>query len=200
MTERVLSTKLCTMTWDDYAQLFEEITTGQLTTAPYDKESYLNYTALNASRQKRWMKRGKLNEALVAKLGEIKKKQSWILITEPWCGDASHLAPFIVKLAETSANIDLSINLRDGKDSMIQDYLTNGGMSIPMLVVKDAFGKDIFHWGPRPKDAQTIHVNNLSNTSKSGEEKKIELQSWYNKDKGEDLQLELLAKLTALES
>lgn len=186
------------MTWDDYAQLFEEITRGRLTAAPYDQESYLNYTALNASRQKRWMKRGTLNNELVAKLEEETRKQTWILITEPWCGDASHIAPFIYKLSESSSNIDFSINLRDGKDSIIQNYLTNGKMSIPVLVVKDEFGKDIFHWGPRPKDAQIIHINNIADISKSGQEKKIELQSWYNKDKGKDLQLELLEIISSI--
>ena len=62
------------------------------------------------------------------------------------------------------------------------------------MVVRDENGDDLFHWGPRPKDAQAIHMNNREDDSKTGEEKKVELQSWYNKDKGADLQLELLAK------
>lgn len=180
------------MTWEEYTLLFENITSGKVTTAPYDKQSYVNYTVLNESRQKRWMKRGMLNEELISKLQSVKGKQSWTLITEPWCGDASHLAPFLYKLAESSPNIDFDINLRDAEGSMIKDYLTNGGMSIPILVVKDENGEDVFHWGPRPVDAQTIHMNNLTDESKSSEEKKIELQSWYNKNKGIDVQLELL--------
>jgi len=183
------------MTWEDYTRMFEDILNGKFTSPPYDKQSYVDYTALNASRQKRWIKRGELNQDLVAELAAVTSKQSWILITEPWCGDAAHLAPFIYKLAETVPNIDFSINLRDGEDTMIQDYLTNGGMSIPILVVRDEFGKDLFHWGPRPKDAQRIHVNNLASASKSSEEKKVELQSWYNKDKGQGLQLELLDEI-----
>ena len=182
------------MTWEEYNNLFESILSGEFTDKPYDNPAYTNYASLNASRQKRWMKRGALNEELVATLERLNFKQTRTLISEPWCGDASHIAPFIAKLAETSSNIDFRVNLRDGEDSMIQDYLTNGSMSIPILVVRDENGDDLFHWGPRPKDAQAIHMNNREDDSKTGEEKKVELQSWYNKDKGADLQLELLAK------
>ena len=188
------------MTWEEYTRMFEDILNGRLTNAPYDEQSYIGYTALNASRQKRWMKRGQLNQELVGELESLTTKQSWTLITEPWCGDSPHIAPFLFKLADISLNIDFDINLRDGNDSMIENYLTHGMMSIPILVVKDELGKDLFHWGPRPKDAQTIHVNNLADNDRSTEEKKIELQLWYNKDKGEAVQFELLDKIKSLHS
>ena len=183
------------MTWEEYTQLFEEIVGGSHTDAPYDKESYINYTTLNFSRQKRWLKRGELNQDLVNHVKELTTKQQWILITEPWCGDASHSNPFIYLLSQLSDKIDFSINLRDAGSGMINDYLTNGGMSIPILVVRDEPGKDVFQWGPRPADCQTLFLANKNDTSKNEEEKKIELQAWYNENKGKDLQEELLALL-----
>jgi hypothetical protein len=75
------------------------------------------------------------------------------------------------------------------------DYLTNGGRSIPKLIVRDAKGNDLFTWGPRPKEAQNIHLRQMNDENMSKEEKKIELQNWYNKDKGESTQEELLELL-----
>lgn len=183
------------MTWETYTQLFEEILNGSHNDAPYDKESYLTYTKLNFSRQKRWLKQAQLNPELVEHLKNLPSKQSWVLITEPWCGDASHSNPFIYLLSQLSENIEFSINLRDGESGMIHDYLTNGGMSIPILVVRDANGTDLFHWGPRPAACQALFLANKNDASKTEEDKKIELQAWYNENKGKDLQAELLVLL-----
>ena len=85
--------------------------------------------------------------------------------------------------------------MRDGNESLIDDYLTNGGKSIPILVARDKNGNDLFRWGPRPKDAQALFLANKNDESKSAEEKKIELQAWYNKDKGITVQEEILSLL-----
>ncbi len=181
------------MNWTTYTSLFEDIVTKENTTPPYDNEDYYNYVSLNNSRQNRWLKRGSITEELKTKIENISEAQEWILITEPWCGDAAHLAPFIYMASELNDKIDFKINLRDGEDSLIQDYLTNGkSMSIPILVVRDKNGTDLFSWGPRPKEAQEILIQQKTDDTKSMQEKKIEFQGWYNKNKGADLQSELL--------
>ncbi|MFT5777844.1 MAG: hypothetical protein ACI837_000792 [Crocinitomicaceae bacterium] len=179
------------MTWKEYTHLFKAIVSGEICSPPYDNADYVDYVTLNQSRQKRWTKRGILNEELVNLLENVDKTQYWTVITEPWCGDASHLVPFMFLLSEVSDNIHFKISLRDGKGSQIQDYLTNGGMSIPILVVRDANGKDLFHWGPRPKDAQELFLNGKAD-GKTWDDQKVTLQNWYNADKGEQLQEELL--------
>lgn len=181
------------MKFTTYNQLFEQILSSKELKAPYDNPDFLTYTELNQSRQQRWMKKGEINEELENLLKAIPKPMKWILITEPWCGDASHLVPFIAKLADKNNLIDLEIQLRDS-DSEIDRYLTNGGKSIPMLIVRNEKSEDLFVWGPRPKEAQSIHLRNLD-TDKSKEEKKIELQKWYNADKGQSLQIEILTEL-----
>jgi hypothetical protein len=117
------------------------------------------------------------------------------LITEPWCGDAAHAQAFIAKLADVNPLISLLVQNRDAPASEIDNYLTNGGRSIPKLIVRDAKGNDLFTWGPRPKEAQNIHLRQMNDENMSKEEKKIELQNWYNKDKGESTQEELLELL-----
>ena len=116
----------------------------------------------------------------------------WILITEPWCGDAAHGHAFIDKLAQLNENISLRIQNRDSSSSEINKYLTNGARSIPKLIVRDESGNDLFAWGPRPKEPQEMVMNHKLNNSLSAEEKSKELQRWYNKDKGVSMQNELL--------
>lgn len=181
------------MNWTTYISLFEGIVSKEHTTPPYDNENYYNYVSLNFSRQNRWLKRGTITEEFRAQIESISEAQEWILITEPWCGDAAHLAPFIYMASELNDKIDFKVNLRDAEDSIIQDYLTNGkSMSIPILVVRDKNGTDLFSWGPRPKDAQAILARQKDETDKTPEENKIEFQGWYNKNKGVDVQNELL--------
>ena len=180
------------MTFQTYLDYFTEILQAEKPSAPYDNPDFLHYVELNDKRQERWLKKGDLLPELAEKIKLIKAIQHWVLITEPWCGDASHSVPFIGMLAELNPNIHLDVQLRDS-NSEIDKYLINGGKSIPILVVRDESNTDLFHWGPRPIEAQKIHLDNLT-SEKTVEEKKVELQKWYNSDKGLSLQNELLGK------
>ena len=187
------------MNWTEYISLFEGIVSKENTNPPYDNADYLNYTVLNHSRQNRWLKRGAITPELKAQIESISESQEWILITEPWCGDAAHINPFVYLASQLNDKIDFKINLRDGEDSLIQNYLTNGtSMSIPILVVRDKNGTDLFSWGPRPTDAQAILARQKNEEDTSAEDKKIEFQGWYNKNKGVDIQNELLEKFKSL--
>lgn len=183
------------MNWNEYTSQFSEILEGKNTTAPYDNPAYLEYVKLNNSRMNRWLKKGELSDETKQALDKIKSKQKWILITEPWCGDAAHLAPFIEKIAAYSPHIDLEIQLRDSKESEINNYLTNGGKAIPKLIARDANNNDLFVWGARPKEATEL-VQRQKMSEGSAEEKKAELQVWYNKDKGISIQKELSSLLS----
>lgn len=180
------------MTITEYEQQFLDILEGKQRQAPYNNENYLNYVKLNSSRMKRWYKTGKIIPELAAKITAMKSPQEWVLITEPWCGDAGQIHPFIAKMAALNPLITLKIQNRDAPNSEIENYLTNGGKSIPKLIVRDTLGKDLFTWGPRPQPAQDIHLSHLNNENVSAEQKKIELQNWYNQDKGMTTQKELL--------
>jgi len=179
------------MNVNEYEKQFDEILDGKNTAYPYDTDEYINYVKLNKARMKRWAKVGKIAPDLAATLKNIQHTQNWILITEPWCGDAAHSHEFIKKSAELNPKISLTVRNRDAPDSEIDQYLTNGGKSIPKLIVRDADGQDLFDWGPRPKAAQELYMSQRTDTSLSNEDKKRALQSWYNKDKGTTIQQEL---------
>jgi len=175
----------------EYATFFEESAKGE----NYPKE--LNhYVPLNLHRHQRWMKHGVISDSLQEQISKITTIQHWVLITEPWCGDAAHTVPFIIKMAELNSKINLEIQLRDS-DSEIDQYLTHGGKSVPMLIVRDEEKKDLFVWGPRPKELQAIYLD-LKAKNEIFEEIKTILQKWYNEDKGERIQDEILKLLQGL--
>lgn len=183
------------MNFQTYTDLFERVKNGNTSDLPYT-DALNDYTILNKSRQERWIKKGELLEETVSILRALDRKQHWVLITEPWCGDAAHVVPFIHLMAEQNALIDLELQLRDS-DSEIDQYLTNGSKSIPVLIVRDEDGKDLFQWGPRPESATKIHLKN-KDLDIPQEQKKVELQQWYNTNKGEEIQREIICLLRNL--
>ena len=178
------------MKWDEYLVKFEEVLDGKNVQHPYDDPTYVYYVKLNSSRVNRWLKTGALNIETTDILDKINCHQKWILITEPWCGDAANIAPIIDLMAEYSDKIDFEIELRDGDTHLIDNYLTNGGKSIPILVARDENNKDVFVWGPRPKECQEMVLLN-KDSEMSNIEKKSAIQIWYNQDKGQSIQREI---------
>ena len=178
------------MTFTDYQQNFDEVLTGKNTNAPYDDPHFLEYTKLNFSRQNRWLKKGEMLPESLAAINSISKKQTWVVIAEPWCGDAAHCVPFIVKMAELNPLITLEIQLRDSENSEIERYLTNGGKAIPRLIIRDENKTDLFVWGPRPEPAHVLFLESKAQAL-SVDDQKIALQNWYNKDIGHTIQKEI---------
>ena len=144
----------------------------------------------------RWRKTGKLSEELKLAIQEINTPQHWIVITEPWCGDAAHSVPFIEMASAENPLITVSYELRDSEPFRINDYLTHGGKSIPKLIIQDAKGNDLGTWGPRPKDCQDLYARLMAENA-DFEKIKTEIQHWYNTNKGVDVQKELLDLIEA---
>ena len=180
------------MTFKDYQQTFDEVLAGKLLHSPYDDPHFLEYTKLNFSRQNRCIKKGEILSESIAAINSISTKQTWVIIAEPWCGDAAHCVPFIVKLAELNPLITLEIQLRDSENSEIENYLTNGVKSIPRLIIRDGNNTDLFVWGPRPEPATILFLESKAQQL-SVVDQKVVLQNWYNKDIGQTIQKEIVA-------
>ena len=186
------------MNFHEYLSYTNRILSGEIEIAPYNDPAYFEYTKLNASRMKRWMKTAQLTEETIAVVKSIVNRQHWIVISEPWCGDAAHILPFLHLMAEQNKKIDLKIELRDSEPYRIEKYLTNGkSKSIPILIVKNKEFVDLLVWGPRPKGAEGVRSELLGRNA-SFEEQKIGLQQWYNDDKGVEIQNEIITKLKAV--
>ncbi len=178
------------MNYEQYMNLFSEILHSEDRKAPYDDKDFYDYAKLNFSRSNRWQKTMQLDENLLKMTNSITEAQHWIIITEPWCGDAAHSLPFLVRIAENSPLISYEIQLRDTEPMLIDQYLTNGTRSIPKLIARNAQGEDLFIWGARPAAAQKL-MDDGKAAGRSFDDLKTELQNWYNQDKGKSIQEEL---------
>lgn len=177
------------MNFEQYLKHFEGVIKATKHEAPYDNPDYLEYTKLNFSITNRWLRSGKVLEEVANKIKALSQKQTWIVIAEPWCGDASHSFPFIKLMSDLNPHITLEIQLRDS-GSEIDKYLTNGGKAVPKLIGRNESGEDIFVWGPRPVRCQEIYTN-LKKENAEFNAIKLALQKWYNENKGADIQDEI---------
>ncbi|MFA6151493.1 MAG: thioredoxin family protein [Chitinophagaceae bacterium] len=184
------------MTFEAYLQYFQSILNNGNPAAPYDNPDYFNYTKLNWSRMNRWLKTAVLSDEIKDAAAKIVSTQHWIVITEPWCGDAAHIVPFIEMIAQLNSNITLTYELRDSEPFRINDYLTNGkSKSIPKLIIQNKEGKNMAVWGPRPAACQVLY-DELMERKADFETLKTELQHWYNKNEGREIMVELSALIS----
>ncbi len=179
----------------DYYQFVQKLAEENKTTGDNQSESMIHYTQMNAKRMKRWMKTAQIDPVVESKIKGIKEPQKWIILTEAWCGDAAHSFMFFKKMADLNDNITLEWKLRDENLELMDQHLTNGGRSIPKVIVQDKEGNDLFDWGPRPAHIQAAYTK-MKNEGMEYGDISIELQKMYNADKGQTTQREFAALLS----
>ncbi len=186
------------MTYESYRKMTEDLLAQNKTTGENQSEEMIHYTKMNVTRMRRIDKHIPLSDELKEVLDQIKKPQRWTVLTEPWCGDAAQIVPVFNKIAEECPQITLDILLRDENLELMDQYLTNGGRSIPKLIVTDEeSGDEIFNWGPRPASAQKLVIE-LKESGLPLMEMATQLHTWYAKNKTEDTQAELVTELKAV--
>lgn len=183
------------MTFEEYISYFESILANPSQYETYQDEEILGFTKLNWSRMNRWLKKFTADANTTEFIQAIQEKQEWLLITEPWCGDAAHSVLMLYQLVKNNPNINLRIELRDTAPFHIDHYLTNGGKSIPKLIIRDAQQQDLFVWGPRPQGATDLFLE-MKASGVDFHDIKEAIQKWYNEDKGKAIQAELIQGLS----
>ena len=169
--------------YQEYMDLMEDLVLSKSTTGEINQDR-IDFTALNYKRSQRLNKKLQLTESQTSVFNEVRNKQTWLVITESWCGDAAQTLPVLNKLAEASENIDLRIILRDEHPELMDNFLTNGTRSIPKLVVLDSELEVTTTWGPRTAAATKLVTDYKAKFGKIDAEFKAQLQKWYNTDKG----------------
>ncbi|MBS3944017.1 MAG: thioredoxin family protein [Melioribacter sp.] len=173
----------------DYINFIEQ-TQQKLVNHEFKNNDKYNVTKLNLQRSNRISKTYQINEQLKDLIKLFDRTQTWMVITEDWCGDSAQNLPYIVKIAELNPLINLRILLRDQNLDVMDLYLTSGkARSIPKLVAFDENGNELFQWGPRPKAAQEV----VDQAIKNGLDKNEYLEKlhiWYSEDKGRTLEKE----------
>lgn len=178
------------MTFAEYIKLIDDLLLDGKTTGQNQSEAMFNYGKLNRQRMHRLEKTVKLNDLLIEKARNNKRKMIWLIITEGWCGDAAQNIPTIEKIAAENENIETRYVLRDENLELMDAYLTNDARSIPKLIALDAETlQEIGIWGPRPQAAMDLFYELKS----LGIEKPLimeNIQRWYLADKEQSIQQE----------
>ena len=155
---------------------------------------YFEYRKINLQRSSRLEKTFTLSRELINEINKIKAPQSWMIITETWCGDSAQSIPILAKAASLNDKINLRIVLRDENLNIMDSYLTNGSRSIPKLVAFDENDNELFQWGPRPQQAQNLMLK-MKNDGVPKDEMNKQLHLWYAKDRGKEIEKELIELL-----
>lgn len=181
------------ISYESYRTLVANLVAEGKSTGPEQTDVLLNYSMLNDRRMKRLDKTIKLSQETVNAVEDFKGDVTWLVLTESWCGDAAQTIPAIQKVAGLTDKINFKVALRDENLELMDQYLTNGGRSIPKLIAIDNTTDEVVGtWGPRPTKATKL-VNDFKEAyGKLTPEFKQDLQVWYNKDKGQDTINDLL--------
>ncbi|MEY4659894.1 MAG: hypothetical protein RJB36_1660 [Bacteroidota bacterium] len=187
-------------TFESYKDHVQELVAQGKTSGTDQREDLIHYTELNARRMKRIEKTTVLSEDLQKQLSRISEPMTWVLISEAWCGDAAQIVPVIGIMAKQNPLIDLKIILRDENLGIMDQYLTNGGRSIPKLICLDHLQQERFVWGPRPATIQQVVADCKSEGITDHSILVERIQYAYNQDQTRSIQQEIHDILVQLES
>jgi hypothetical protein len=176
-----------------FRQMMRELLEQGKSTGPNQSEELTEYSKLNEHRMNRWDKHFQPEQNVIDALSAY-KGYTWLVITEGWCGDSAQTLPLIARLAH-EAGITLRIVLRDDNLWLMDQYLTNGGRSVPVLICLDEKGHEVFKWGPRPAKVQEVFLSmkNSTDPEYSYDQIKEAIHLLYARDKGQSLQEDFLA-------
>ena len=180
-------------TYPEYVKLMEDLLAEGKSTAPQQDENLTEYSKMNLRRMKRWEKTLKISTEAEAKIKAYEGKMIWLVISEGWCGDAAHSLPVIHQIADLNPNIEMRVVLRDQHEDLMNQFLTNGGKSIPKLIMYNVDQKEVIaDWGPRPTTATQMVEDYKAKHGQVDIEFREQLQLWYNKDRGQNIIDDLL--------
>ncbi len=185
------------ISYSEYRTLVHELLAVGESTGPNQSDALANYSMLNDKRMKRLDKTIKISDETKAVFNNITGKQTWLILTEGWCGDAAQSLPVINKLANENENIALKIVLRDEHLEVMDLFLTNGGRSIPKVIILDEENNVTHTWGPRPTLATKMAQDYKDKNGSIDAQFKQDLQVWYNKNKGQSIQEDFVKIISA---
>jgi hypothetical protein len=142
------------LSYDEYRTHWREQKAQSVPGADPDARKMLHYLKYNWERQAHVHDEYTPSDDLRAAVDAVEAPQTWMVLTEPWCGDSAFLLPIIAEAAALNDTVSLRILLRDDHLDVMDQYLTDGSRSIPKLVAFDNDGTELFTWGPRPDGAR----------------------------------------------
>ncbi len=185
--------------YEDYKNRTNTLIQAGKTTGLNQSQSLVEYTKLNAARMKRWDKKYSPSLEIQQAVRASNQAETWLVLTEAWCGDAAHNVPILARIAAFNPNINFRLALRDQNLDLMDLHLTNDGRSIPKMIRLNEKNEQIGSWGPRPQILQNRVMAEKSNSSMPKEDFTIWLHKWYNEDAGKTLEKELIQLMEVVE-
>ncbi|NCP83863.1 MAG: thioredoxin family protein [Bacteroidetes bacterium] len=197
ITQKLLDSAL---SWNEFYALSEQLVAEHRTTGSNQSETLLKYTELNWVRMHRIAKTLSILPEIREKIESLTESYIALVITEAWCGDGAQNLPAIAKICDLSDKLALKVIFRDENLDIMNSYLTNGAMSIPIIVLlRKVTLEEVGVWGPKPKAAMEILANFKANPTMSRDVFYKELHTWYAKNKSVDVQYEFMQLLNDAE-
>ncbi len=183
-----------TISFEEYLELTKDIVEEKIPRAGiYLADNTFRYARSNQERMKKVLDSIVLHQKLYNLLSDLEEKWIWLVISEPWCGDASWGTPALCMIASASEKIDFRILLRDTHPEIIKEYQTEGTDSIPKLIcLRKSDLKELGTWGPRPKELHEMVLKFKDSPDFDYRESVRKLHAWFEADMTKSTQEEII--------
>ncbi|CAM3634869.1 MULTISPECIES: thioredoxin family protein [Saccharibacillus] len=78
-----------------------------------------------------------------------------VILAADWCGDVVRNVPVVFRVLET-AEIPVDVLILEQNFDLMDEYLTMGGRSVPVVIFANGEGEVLAQWGPRPEKVQEL--------------------------------------------
>lgn len=182
--------------WDRSITFSEYLNVAELRLQQTDPANeYHHYYELGLQRMHRTMSKFLVNEDELEVLKKKDFRGKILIISEPWCGDASTTVPVLSEFF-AAADVPVKIFLRDDDPELINRFLTNGSQSIPKVLIVDEDFSVKNSWGPRTEHGtELLHKHKESPEVYPKDQFYNDLQVYYAKNRGKDAVTEVLSLL-----
>ena len=127
-------------------------------------------------------RRASVPDELIGRVEATGQRWHLLVLAEDWCGDAVNVLPFIAKLADGTANLDLRVLGRDANPDLMDGHLTGQSRSVPVVILLDATFTERGWWGPRPRELQEWVLGSGNSMPKA--DRYRDIRRWYVQDHG----------------
>ncbi|TCZ73414.1 thioredoxin family protein [Paenibacillus albiflavus] len=80
-----------------------------------------------------------------------------LILAADWCGDVVRNIPVVFRALENSG-VPVEVMIKEEHEDLMDEFLTLGGKSIPVVIIADTGGYVLGQWGPRPAHIQEVMV------------------------------------------
>ncbi|RUS42065.1 thioredoxin family protein [Cohnella sp. AR92] len=81
-----------------------------------------------------------------------------LIISADWCGDALRSVPVVFRAMEAGL-VPTEVLIIEENYELLDQHLTLGGRSIPIVLITDTGGYLLGKWGPRPANVQQAMID-----------------------------------------